>query len=91
MVKEYFEAVTAPLLQEEQTSATHDKEGTSMHCGDAAHMDWGQMMIFNAVEPSFWSSNYNQDGARDDGTRSCPTNTGSSSYYSESPIIMCLD
>ncbi|KAL0402069.1 UNVERIFIED_CONTAM: hypothetical protein Slati_4236800 [Sesamum latifolium] len=38
-------------------------------------------MIFDAVPPAFWSSNYNQDGAPDDGTRSCPTDVEPSSYY----------
>ncbi|KAL2238412.1 UNVERIFIED_CONTAM: hypothetical protein Sindi_1032900 [Sesamum indicum] len=35
-VQEYFEAVTVPPLQEEQTPPTHEEDGTNMHLGDAA-------------------------------------------------------
>ncbi|KAL0442149.1 UNVERIFIED_CONTAM: hypothetical protein Sradi_0153800 [Sesamum radiatum] len=42
-------------------------------------------MIFDAVGAAFWSSNYNQDGAPDDVTRSCPTNVRPSSYYGGGP------
>ncbi|KAL0402376.1 UNVERIFIED_CONTAM: hypothetical protein Slati_4267500 [Sesamum latifolium] len=62
-----------------------------MHWGDATQMDWTQSMVFDVVEPAFWASNYNQDGAPDDGTRLCPTDAGPSSYYDGGPMIMCLD
>ncbi|KAL0318253.1 UNVERIFIED_CONTAM: hypothetical protein Scaly_2849800 [Sesamum calycinum] len=43
-------------------------------------------MIFNADGLTFWSSTYNQDGAPDDGTISCPIDIEPSSYYYESLI-----
>ncbi|KAL0453580.1 UNVERIFIED_CONTAM: hypothetical protein Slati_1336100 [Sesamum latifolium] len=39
-------------------------------------MNWAQRMVFDAVGQA-----YSQDGAADDGTRSCPLDAGSSSYY----------
>ncbi|KAL0446168.1 UNVERIFIED_CONTAM: hypothetical protein Slati_1744700 [Sesamum latifolium] len=38
-------------------------------------------MVFDAAGPVLWSSTYNQNGAPDDGTRSCPLDAGPSSYY----------
>ncbi|KAL0401751.1 UNVERIFIED_CONTAM: hypothetical protein Slati_4205000 [Sesamum latifolium] len=38
-------------------------------------------MILDAAEAAFYSSTYNQDGAPDDGTRSCPLDAGPSSYF----------
>ncbi|KAL0462129.1 UNVERIFIED_CONTAM: hypothetical protein Slati_0100500 [Sesamum latifolium] len=75
-VQEYFEAVTAPHLQDKQTPPAPGEEGTSTHWGDAVEMNWAQRMIFDAVGQA-----YNQDGAADDGTRSCPLDAGPSSYY----------
>ncbi|KAL0328162.1 UNVERIFIED_CONTAM: hypothetical protein Scaly_2248800 [Sesamum calycinum] len=45
---------------------------------------------FRCCRPAFWYFNYNQDGAPDDGTRSCPTNVGPSSYYSGTPYDYVL-
>ncbi|KAL2227911.1 UNVERIFIED_CONTAM: hypothetical protein Sindi_1770800 [Sesamum indicum] len=38
-------------------------------------------MVFDVVGSAVWSSNYNQDGASNNGTRLCPTRAGPSSYY----------
>ncbi|KAL0427261.1 UNVERIFIED_CONTAM: hypothetical protein Slati_2900900 [Sesamum latifolium] len=62
-------------------SPTPAEEDTSRHRGDAAQINWAQRMVSNAARPAFWSSTYNQDGGPDDGTRSCPTDVGRSSYY----------
>ncbi|KAL0402324.1 UNVERIFIED_CONTAM: hypothetical protein Slati_4262300 [Sesamum latifolium] len=80
-VQEYFEAVTAPPLQDEQTTAAPVEEGTSTQLGDATQINWAQRMVFDVVGPTFWSSTTSQDGAPDDGTRSCPLDAGPSSYY----------
>ncbi|KAL0394792.1 UNVERIFIED_CONTAM: hypothetical protein Slati_4445400 [Sesamum latifolium] len=39
-------------------------------------MNWAQRMVFDAAGQA-----YNQDGATDDGTRSCPLDASPSSYY----------
>ncbi|KAL2248310.1 UNVERIFIED_CONTAM: hypothetical protein Sindi_2683300 [Sesamum indicum] len=39
-LQEYFEAVTADPLLEEQTPVSHVMQYTSTPCGDAAQMDW---------------------------------------------------
>ncbi|KAL0411860.1 UNVERIFIED_CONTAM: hypothetical protein Slati_3775700 [Sesamum latifolium] len=80
-VQEYFEAVTAPPLQDEQTPPAPIEEGTSTHWGDAVEMNWAQRIVFDAIGQAFWSSTYSQDGAIDDGMRSCPLDAGPSSYY----------
>ncbi|KAL0355391.1 UNVERIFIED_CONTAM: hypothetical protein Sradi_3986000 [Sesamum radiatum] len=56
-VQEYFEAVTAPLLQDEVTST---------QLGDATHINWAQRMVLDAAGPTFCSSTYRQDCAPDD-------------------------
>ncbi|KAL0394835.1 UNVERIFIED_CONTAM: hypothetical protein Slati_4449700 [Sesamum latifolium] len=38
--EEYFEAVVAPPLQDEQTPPAPAEESTSTHWGDAMHMNW---------------------------------------------------
>ncbi|KAK4397980.1 hypothetical protein Sango_1273500 [Sesamum angolense] len=43
------------------------------------------MIVFDAARPVFWSSNYNQDGVSDDGTRFCPTDAEHSSCYGGAP------
>ncbi|KAL0416614.1 UNVERIFIED_CONTAM: hypothetical protein Slati_3493300 [Sesamum latifolium] len=75
-VQEYFEAVTAPYLQGEQTPPAPVEEGTSTHWGGAAEMNWAQRMVFNAAGQA-----YNQDSAADNGTRSCHLDASPSSYY----------
>ncbi|KAL0416850.1 UNVERIFIED_CONTAM: hypothetical protein Slati_3516900 [Sesamum latifolium] len=80
-VQEYFGALTTPLLQDEQTPPALAEEGTSTHWDDAMHMNWAQRMVFDVAGPAFWSSTYNQDGASNDGTRSCPIDARPSSYY----------
>ncbi|KAL0413094.1 UNVERIFIED_CONTAM: hypothetical protein Sradi_1511100 [Sesamum radiatum] len=42
-------------------------------------------MVFDTAKPIFWSSNYNQDDAPDNGTMSFPTDAGPSSYYGGAP------
>ncbi|KAL0433743.1 UNVERIFIED_CONTAM: hypothetical protein Slati_2708600 [Sesamum latifolium] len=71
-VQEYFEAITAPPLQD---------EGTSKQLGDATQINWAQRMVLDAAGLTFYSSTYSQDCAPDDGTRSCPLDAGPSSYY----------
>ncbi|KAL0350150.1 UNVERIFIED_CONTAM: hypothetical protein Sradi_4164200 [Sesamum radiatum] len=71
----------APLLQDEQTPHAPADQGTGTHWGDAAQMDWVQMMVFYAAGTIFCFFTYNQYGAPDEGTRSCPTNVGPSSYH----------
>ncbi|KAL0402234.1 UNVERIFIED_CONTAM: hypothetical protein Slati_4253300 [Sesamum latifolium] len=71
-VQEYFEAVTAPPLQDEVTST---------QLGDAIQINWAQRMVLDAAGPAFCSSTYSQDCAPDDGTRSYPLDAGASSYY----------
>ncbi|KAL0293644.1 UNVERIFIED_CONTAM: hypothetical protein Sradi_6926000 [Sesamum radiatum] len=66
-VQEYFEAVTRPILQDEQNPPALVEEGTNTHWGHAAEMNWAKRMIFDAAGQA-----YNQDGAADDGMRSCP-------------------
>ncbi|KAL0297970.1 UNVERIFIED_CONTAM: hypothetical protein Sangu_3168700 [Sesamum angustifolium] len=56
----------------------------STHWDDAVQMDWAQMMIFYAVGLGLWS-NYNENGASNDGMRSCPTDAEPSSYYGGGP------
>ncbi|KAL0455996.1 UNVERIFIED_CONTAM: hypothetical protein Slati_0938800 [Sesamum latifolium] len=75
-VQEYFEAVTAPHLQDEQNPPAPAEEGTSTNWGDAAEMNWAQRMVSDAAGQA-----YNEDCAVDDGTRSCPLDVGPSSYY----------
>ncbi|KAL0394697.1 UNVERIFIED_CONTAM: hypothetical protein Slati_4435900 [Sesamum latifolium] len=75
-VQEYFEAVMAPHLQDEQTPLAPAEEGTSTHWGDAAEMNCAHRMIFDAVGQA-----YNQDCVANDGTRSYPLDTSPSSYY----------
>ncbi|KAL0427828.1 UNVERIFIED_CONTAM: hypothetical protein Slati_2957600 [Sesamum latifolium] len=79
--EEYFEAVTAPPLQDEQTTAAPVDEDTSTQLGDATQINWAQRMILDAAGPAFCSSTYSQDGAPDDDTRPCPLDAGPSSYY----------
>ncbi|KAL0319891.1 UNVERIFIED_CONTAM: hypothetical protein Sradi_5250600 [Sesamum radiatum] len=38
-------------------------------------------MVLDTLGPAFYSSTYGQDGAPDDGTRSCSLDAGPSSYY----------
>ncbi|KAL0345748.1 UNVERIFIED_CONTAM: hypothetical protein Sradi_4406100 [Sesamum radiatum] len=52
-VQEYFEVVTAPPLQEEQTPAAHEEQGTSTHWSNAAQTDWEQRMVFHARRIGF--------------------------------------
>ncbi|KAL0290820.1 UNVERIFIED_CONTAM: hypothetical protein Sradi_7042300 [Sesamum radiatum] len=73
-VQEYFEGVTAPHLQDEQTPPAPVEEGTSTHWSDATEMNWAQR-VFDAVGQAC-----NHDGAANDGTRSCPHDAGPSSY-----------
>ncbi|KAL0412280.1 UNVERIFIED_CONTAM: hypothetical protein Slati_3817700 [Sesamum latifolium] len=80
-VPEYFEAITAPPSHNKQTLLIPTEEGTSTHWGDATQMNWAHRMVFDATGPTFWSSTYNQDGAPDEGKRSCPLDAGPSSYY----------
>ncbi|KAL0456149.1 UNVERIFIED_CONTAM: hypothetical protein Slati_0954100 [Sesamum latifolium] len=80
-VQEYFEAVTAPPLQDKHTTAAPVDEGTSTQLGDATQINWAQRMDLDAAGAAFCSSTYSQDGAPDDGTRSCPLDGGPSSYY----------
>ncbi|KAL0345641.1 UNVERIFIED_CONTAM: hypothetical protein Sradi_4395400 [Sesamum radiatum] len=54
-VQEYFEAVTAPTSQEEQTPAAHAQEGTNTLLVDAAQMNWMQMMVFDAAAPGYYT------------------------------------
>ncbi|KAL0433488.1 UNVERIFIED_CONTAM: hypothetical protein Slati_2683100 [Sesamum latifolium] len=56
-VQEYFEAITAPPLQD---------EGTSTQLGYATQINCAQRMVLNAVGPAFCSSTYSQDYAPDD-------------------------
>ncbi|KAL2251445.1 UNVERIFIED_CONTAM: hypothetical protein Sindi_2266800 [Sesamum indicum] len=84
-VQEYFKAVTTAPLWEEQTLVSHVMLRTSTPWGDAAHMNWAQRIVFYAVGPVVWFSNYSQDGVLDDGTRSCLTDAGPSLYYGEGP------
>ncbi|KAL0454699.1 UNVERIFIED_CONTAM: hypothetical protein Slati_0809100 [Sesamum latifolium] len=88
-VQEYVDAVTAPPLQDEQTTAALVDEGTSTQLGDATQINWAQRMFLDAAGPVFCSSTYSQDGAPDDGTRSCPLGGPSSYYYGDGPMIMC--
>ncbi|KAL2248194.1 UNVERIFIED_CONTAM: hypothetical protein Sindi_2671700 [Sesamum indicum] len=74
-----------PHYRKEQTPVSHVMQGMSTPWGDAAQMDWAQRMVFDTAEPAVWSSNYNQDGVPDDGTKLCRTDTGPSSYYGRSP------
>ncbi|KAL0458239.1 UNVERIFIED_CONTAM: hypothetical protein Slati_0451100 [Sesamum latifolium] len=62
--------------EDEQTPPAPAEEGTSTHWGNATEMNCAQRMVFDAVGQA-----YNQDGAEDDGTRSCPLDAGPSSYY----------
>ncbi|KAL0293672.1 UNVERIFIED_CONTAM: hypothetical protein Scaly_3137000 [Sesamum calycinum] len=62
----------------------HKEERTSTHWDDDVQMDWAQMMIFYAVGLGLWS-NYNEDGAPNDGMKPCPTDAEPSSYYGEGP------
>ncbi|KAL0446476.1 UNVERIFIED_CONTAM: hypothetical protein Slati_1775500 [Sesamum latifolium] len=52
-VQEYFEAVTAPHLQEEQTPPAPMEEGTSTHWGNASEMNWTLRTVFDAVGQAY--------------------------------------
>ncbi|KAL0457813.1 UNVERIFIED_CONTAM: hypothetical protein Slati_0408500 [Sesamum latifolium] len=85
-MQEYFEAVTAPHLQDEQNPSAPAEEGTSTNWDDATEMNWAQMMVFDAAEQT-----YNQNCAADDGTRSCPLDAGLIHIIMVvAPIIMCM-
>ncbi|KAL0445738.1 UNVERIFIED_CONTAM: hypothetical protein Slati_1701700 [Sesamum latifolium] len=76
-----------PHLQNEQNPPAPAEEGTSTHWGDAAEMNWVQMMVFDAVGQA-----YNQDGEADDGTRSCSLDAALVHLsMAVAPIIMCMD
>ncbi|KAL2224023.1 UNVERIFIED_CONTAM: hypothetical protein Sindi_0067000, partial [Sesamum indicum] len=59
--------------------------GTSTPWADAVQMDSEQRMVFDAARSAVWSSKYNQDAVPDNGTRSCHTTAGLSSYYGRGP------
>ncbi|KAL0446177.1 UNVERIFIED_CONTAM: hypothetical protein Slati_1745600 [Sesamum latifolium] len=77
-VPEYFEAATVPPMSEGPIPAAHVEGNNHPHWGDEQHMDWTQMMVFDAAGPSYFSSSH--DGVPDDGTRSCPLNASRSEY-----------
>ncbi|KAL0355358.1 UNVERIFIED_CONTAM: hypothetical protein Sradi_3982700 [Sesamum radiatum] len=52
------------------------KGGYQYTLGSCGGDELVQRMVFDAARQT-----YNQDGATDDGTRSCPTDVSSSSYY----------